>query len=629
MDRVDHPRGGLPVLALLAFAGPLRAASPEPIAAPAPEESLLSEIGVTLSARTPWPQGLGGGYAPLIVEVRNEGELSRGFEIEALSASFGRDILVQGSGRAEVGEVARVELLLPVSAASANRFDVEIEVEGAEDPVLLTDLGTAIKPTNDLYSVIWIAPDGPEAPTDVELTERLSWANTALIQSNSRRRRGFLRNHWESRSETSGKNIQATFVAFEDLPSTVAMYSSLDAVIVDSTRGLPDAQMATLASYARLGGRLVIHGDQALDYALSDPSLAPWIEPRFEVIALGDSAGIYAMGLGSLVINGPENSLRMDPEKVVMLALQSRNTWHQTGSDGDSNPRSFFPSLKVLPSIPGLDDVPYRLYMGLLILFGVLLGPGCFGAAKKLGRPTWLLLLVPATAVVLTVGLVAAALLHQGLDVKTDGVTYAVLDQREHRSSSAEYRELFAGMSAGAGLRPGPGTVAILEEESERNRRDDPTRIEVTWDEGPRLGGDALPVRKACKHEILTDRAERGRLDVRRENGRFVVENGFEAAIEGLLLRDPSGGYHVHAESIPVGATAPLDALDQQSLRASIQKEWPSDFNLDPEGEIPLATYLATTERALFSDDCGVDVGTATGKHRVLGILAMGDEVWR
>lgn len=633
MERTKAWGLGPTALALMAVAMLAPGAGAEPSRAPAiavQEESQLPSLGVTLSARTPWPQGIGGGYAPLIVEVRNEGDAARGFGISAESSSFGRDILVEGSGRAEVGEVARIELLLPISAASANRFDVEIDVEGADDPVLLTGLGTTVKPSNEIYSVVWVAPAGPDSPTDEELTERLKWAEVRTIVSASwGGREAFGGRRGESYSQTTGPNVQASFVAFGDLPASVAAYSSLDAVIVDASQGLPDASMGTLASYARLGGRLIVLGEQSMEYALSNPSLGPWIEPRFEVASLGNSSGIYSMGLGSLALVRSEFPLGLAPDRAVQPVLTVRQTWHETGARGNSKSKSFFPSLDPPPGIPGLDDVPYRLYMGLLILFGILLGPGCFGAAKKLGRPTWLLVLVPATAVVLTVGLVAAALLHQGLDVKTDGLTFAVLDQREHRSSSAEYRQLFAGMSAGAGLRPGPGTVVTLKEEDEWHRRDDPTRMEVSWDGGPLIGGDALPVRKACNHEILTDRAERARLDVRRENGRFVVENGLGSTIEGLLLRDPSGAYFVHAESIPAGATATLSAVPQPSLAVTIQREWPARFSLDPGQEIPGASYLATTERALFSDDCGLEVGTATGKHRVLGILDLGDEVWR
>ena len=229
------------------------------------------------------------------------------------------------------------------------------------------------------------------------------------------------------------------------------------------------------------------------------------------------------------------------PEPAVELALEP-NVCKGDGQPGcfifDLAVPSFGLSLnsKVRSNISivwGFDDlglVPVKAFSLLMFMVACLLGPLNFLLVRLLKRPQLLLLTTPVLATGCTLVIIAYAGFQQGLSVKQGGFAELLLDQRSHRMASRETRAFFAGLVPRDGLRPGLGTNFFPHMPGYGFRY-------VEWrGEGRQISGDLLPARKVSMQSVLTEQAERRRLEVSRSGGEVVVSNGLGASIEALVL---------------------------------------------------------------------------------------------
>jgi len=289
-------------------------------------------------------------------------------------------------------------------------------------------------------------------------------------------------------------------------------------------------------------------------------------------------------------------------------------------------------------SIPGLARLPYRSFAGLLMLFAIVIGPVNFLTVRKRKNPVILLLTIPAIALVTTVALLAYGIYFQGVDVKTASYSVAVLDQREHRSACVESRQFFAGLAPAAGLALGPGTIVhawpLDGSYSSWNRK----RYEVELEGGALLAGDYLPSRRATSQVVAVERAERGRLDVKRSGNALAVDNNLGVGVKHLTVRDPEGRFFVFDGNLAPGASAELQvaerleeldvAIDQILTRTLPLTDHRLTFE-PAKRAIPAGCYLAELERGPFRDDCGIEMSELAGAHVVLGVLPFEPEAWR
>jgi len=268
--------------------------------------------------------------------------------------------------------------------------------------------------------------------------------------------------------------------------------------------------------------------------------------------------------------------------------------------------------------LPGL-DLPYRPLTLLLVLFAVLIGPVNFYVVRRMKKPALLLVSVPSIALLFSLGLFGYGALAQGLDVRAASEAFTLLDQRAHHSSSAEVRTIFAGLSPGPGLVPGPGASA-WREISNGNWRD---QVQCTIDFGANvvLGGNFMPVRTPTRQVLLTDRASRARVDVRPDGDGWIVENALGVGIRTILLRDFDGKWFASTDPIRAGqklrisaGSAPAARLDRTFVFAGL---------FDAETSLlPLGSYSALLDSSPFSDDFGVEARQVDPSfHHVVGIL--------
>ncbi|HUR27705.1 MAG TPA: hypothetical protein VM509_05925, partial [Planctomycetota bacterium] len=318
--------------------------------------------------------------------------------------------------------------------------------------------------------------------------------------------------------------------------------------------------------------------------------------------------------------------LETEPQRTLLRELVTSSR----GRVEDGGAWRLFP---FLPMIPDLFALPLKGFSIFLMLFAVLIGPVNFILVKRTKRPALLLFSIPAIAIVAAVLLFLYGVASQGLGVKIASESFTVLDQREHRASSAEVRMIFAGLSPGAGLLPRPGTscyaIGTLQIDEEiAPIRESSRAFRVDQTDGFVLTGQFIPARTAFLQQILSEHAERARLGVRKKGAAFQVENGLGARIDQLLLRDASGNYYRLAGVLESGGSAELESVGEPDA-TTLETDLAGVLQYDGLDALAPGAYLAQLDRNPFGDECGVTGRPVGGAHHVLGVLALDAEEWR
>lgn len=266
-----------------------------------------------------------------------------------------------------------------------------------------------------------------------------------------------------------------------------------------------------------------------------------------------------------------------------------------------------------------------------MILFAVVIGPVNFYWVSKRKRPVLLLITIPVVALVTTVMLLLYGIFFQGLDVKSASTSIALLDERLHRSACIEDRLWFAGISPGAGLRPEAGTHVHVPTNVDSSPLSSLGRtLEIENPQAPLLSGDYLPTRIPIEHISISERAARGRVELRRDGDAFVISNSLGARIEAFFARDLEGNWHSLDAPLEPGATAKL-ALSSPPSLTLFNDPFPLLGTLRGEevSVFPAGCYLARLDRSPFRDNCGVETTELASDHRLFGVWALEEEAWK
>ncbi|MDA0934999.1 MAG: hypothetical protein O3C51_16240 [Planctomycetota bacterium] len=423
-----------------------------------------------------------------------------------------------------------------------------------------------------------------------------------------------------------------------DLPRTWDGLSGFDLVIADARRGGIDVpSQSLLRDYVRAGGHLLLVGTDALDGGpLADV---------FSGLPLAVGFG-RALGLSSAEAAGfPGN-----PGVVTRLSpwLTSADGALARGARPVSGPLP--PEIYQQLVIPSVGDVPYRAYLAVLLLFGVLVGPVNYMVLRRRRQLGYMLLTVPALGLLTTTILLAYGLLQDGLDLHSASRSLTLLDQVRHEAVSWEGRTVFAGLPPSK-LRPRATTcfdiTAILQ--SEANDQG----IMLEFKDGV-VGGSAIPARTSVTFGVATVGTERARLRFERlEDGALGVLAGDGLLpLEGphhLVMRTAADAYWLQAADGRLLRVEPAEAVDvvRHQLRrfddgvvslASPRALFPLGDHFGeggaaegmrvaagPDG-LPIGCYLAVVARPAALDDLGLG-GEEIGYHLVLGRIGPEDIV--
>ena len=526
----------------------------------------VGDIDVT--ATYVWPETLTRGWFPVHVRLENRGGEARDVGLDAHGGP-GYGIRVRHGVTLAAGASTELELLCEANPFSDSEYSVRVSVGTLN--YQLPQLGPSTYPSGPVSAHV-VVSSSTSAPRFAEWT-----TSVASVRAHEL--------HLVPGVDALSRRSEA--------------YSSLTSVALDLAGGLPDDErLATLLTWVRCGGRLVLFGTGAFSIAREEAALATWMQERFRL----ESGEIDAWSIGHGRLSIAE---RVPFTHSVHLAF-----------------------LTAPPSTPehnvlqlGLDELPVRALTALLILFAILIGPVNFILVKRSGRPTLLLVTVPGIALAASLLLVVYATFAQGLSVRSASSTWTVLDQRGALAMTREVRAIYAGVSPGAGLRPQAGTT-VMPSVARDMQAAYATNRSIDLRDGVLLAGDHLRVRVEQEQRLQTERTSRARLDVRVENGRVVVTNGLGAPVRDIWVKLEDGTVHSHSNWLAEGASAsptPVTMAETPTLGLQLgQRGSPT--------ALPRGTWMGHLERSPFSDDCGLELEELASSHQVLGILATAED---
>ncbi|MCY2961367.1 MAG: hypothetical protein NTY35_14485 [Planctomycetota bacterium] len=571
--------------------------------------------GLRVTISTNWPSTLNRGWQPATVRVANPTGEDRtvGLSFQCYSGP-GTDIVTRNL-RVRAGATEQFEIVLPARAGLSNAYSLTIDAGGRG---FLSGVG-AEKACPGHERVVLVA--SRSGPTTVAVA---GWATDLSAESAPRAPEdasplrvahigGVPISLPAPAAAPAPDHVRVEGIAFENLSALPEAYTSLHALVLDVGDGTPPPRgvVDAISAWVRSGGVLAVYGRGARAFLDKEPALAAWTEPRFRVGG-SDSVATWAAGLGLLLV-AEKDAILSTPAEVAEL-----NTAIETLAPLDRPaPHSTYD----LP-IPGI-EVPFRALTLLLVLFAILVGPVNLILVRRSGRPVLLLLTIPAIAFVFSIGLVVYGAVAQGLDVRATSSSVGVLDQRAHQGSSHERRQVFAGLAAGPGLRPGPGSVVARPAD---DALDWSTRREyrASYDSGLTLSGSWLPVRTPTRFSVGVDRAARARIDVERTADGWKLTNGLETEVKRLVLRDEAGELHLFQGPISAGRVAFAESAspDPDELKR-LAGHGVLAAPLEDGGVLPRAAWIATVGASPLIDPCGLDYEESAGEHLVLGVLAM------
>jgi hypothetical protein len=571
----------------------------------------VADVGFEIDA--PWPARLGKGYFPVFVRLENASGEPR---TVTLSTDRWGGWLPLQQLRREVriapGKRLELELLAPAFHPEGHEGNVvtNVMVE-SEDAASGGNLPPGAKSWYDgTFSALVFRPPGASDIDGGDVETGLS-----AVSGGS------------EPAYVSGRATHQFSVAVEGfrfLPQRWQAYSSLDAVGLDVAGGAPrEEQLAPLLAWVRLGGRLVVMGEGAEARLAEFRSLSDLFEPRFAMTA--GRVTTYAVGLGRVTF--PDEPLSVTPGSGALRSLLDELQRATEAGARDSwvpMPEQWrFADARL--RIPGVDELPLRVFMMLLFAFAVLIGPVNLIFIKRMRRPGLLLLTIPGVSLVASLGILGYGIFSQGIDVKLASRSLTVLDQRRDQASTVEQRAMFAGLTPGHGLRPGPGSTVF----PDGMLIGDGQRFLIEVDErGTELRASYLPVRTEVAQVVMSSAAAQGRLELRASGASIQVTNQLIGAdVQALVLRDADGVWY-HLAELPEGETATLEPLADWSEERGLPSDVAPSATRGPYAELRLVpgTYAARVDVNPFRDDLGLSTTDKQSWHVVYGIF---EEDWR
>jgi hypothetical protein len=391
------------------------------------------------------------------------------------------------------------------------------------------------------------------------------------------------------------------------LPVNWTGFTSLRAVAIGKTEWgqLTDPQRNALTTWVACGGDLILVDGQPSDVIRSMPAETATGPDRI--------VGRHFFGR----VHATTSTVLQETGMPVFLKAvdSSRNqTWslptNGTPDWGSIETRGF--RLR----IPGIDGVPSRVYLSILALFSLLIGPVSFWFLWRRKQRVLLVLTAPIISILFIVLLAGYALAGEGFGVYGRAATFTILDEAMKQATTRTSVSMYAaGMTPSGGMRFSKDAAIFPIGPSGSGSRE---RLTLDLSEGQRYAGGVLQARAPTNFEQVMFRPARERLTFTRGADGYSVLNGLDATLTHLFYRDGDSLYQLVGPLAPGGKqTLTKDVVDPSQVV-------PSDLAirskfLDLMEHQPRGSYLAVLDRSPFWEP-GIPALTERGSfHLVQG----------
>ncbi len=204
--------------------------------------------------------------------------------------------------------------------------------------------------------------------------------------------------------------------------------------------------------------------------------------------------------------------------------------------------------------IPGISGVPVVMFLVLITIFSVVIGPVNYFILARRKQLHLLLLTIPGLAIVTSLLLFGYSAVAHGFSVKARSRSLTFIDQPAQAAVTMSRLSLYAGQAPSGGLRFSRDT-AVLPIWPEHSTFESGN---VDWTESQVLTSGWLRSRTRTQFLTINHRAERGRLEVKPQaSDKLSVTNGFEWGFAKLAVVDESGKLFI-GDNVPAGARIEL-----------------------------------------------------------------------
>lgn len=399
------------------------------------------------------------------------------------------------------------------------------------------------------------------------------------------------------------RNSNCVALPGSSLPSSWIDYSGLDIVSIslDELTKLPKGTRAALIQWTRCGGTLLVTaaGDPETASATSSKlfvgdstsvSTWSWTEPKFEnrnvaQIVHQDTSGgstsistptaspsewpreampfrVSDVGFGKLVLFRAEPFPGTAQDWFWLLkSIGGMPRWDWGKRHGESariGTSDFFLFL-----IPGIGGVPVVMFLVLITIFAVVIGPLNYFVLARRKQLHLLLLTIPALALVTSCLLFGYTIVAHGFSVKARSRSLTFVDQAAQSAVTFSRLSLYAGQAPSAGMQFSRDTAVYpIWPESEQFEAG-----QVDWTNSQNLTSGWLRSRTRTQFLTVGHRTERGRLEVTSPSpDKLTVANGFEWGFEPLVVANEQGRLFV-GKSVSAGASIDLQPATEEELK--------------------------------------------------------------
>ena len=392
------------------------------------------------------------------------------------------------------------------------------------------------------------------------------------------------------------------------LPASWLGYTSTKVVVIGvrEWEALDATQRRAVLTWTACGGNLVLV-DAGLDTLFPDPQTRPIVSGPaadyfFGRVHLLSSSAIQSAGFAD-TLTGIDNAARTPSWQLPLEPVTVAST---TGTGGFRLP------------IPGVNAIPARTYLTILVLFAVLIGPVNHIVLRRRRQQALVVLTTPLIAAVFIGVLAGYVVVVEGFGVRGRVVSFTLLDQANGQAATRAAVSLYAAGGAPSGGLRFPRDVAIF-----------PTPVDgaplpgetLDLSELQQFSSGFLNARTPTNFETLGFRPARERLVFSREGGQIRVSNGLGSTVIRLRFRDGARSYAL-ADPLPGGAAATLrettaSGRDLLGSGDTVLSRFDTVVT-----NLPDRAYFAVLDRSPFWDGGVREIDERSSFHLVLGRFA-------
>jgi hypothetical protein len=390
------------------------------------------------------------------------------------------------------------------------------------------------------------------------------------------------------------------------LPVSWTGFTSVRAVAIGKTEWdeLNDSQKNAMVTWVACGGDLILVDGQVTDLLPSMPIEAAAYPQR--------TVGRHFFGRVHAITS---TTLQTAGMTDVLKALDSRSQAWSLPANGASD-WGAIETRGFRLRIPGIDGIPARVYLSILVLFSVLIGPVSFWFLWRRRQRVLLVLTAPVISIVFIVLLAGYAVAGEGFGVYGRAATFTILDEATKQAATRAAVSMYAaGMTPSGGLRFGRDVAVFTVGTSGTGTRE---RLALDLSAAQQYSSGVIQARAPTNIDQVSFRPARERLTFTRGAEGVSVVNGLDATLMHLVYRDGDAAYRLDAPLSPGGkqtlTRGDVDPKTMVPATLAIGSKFLELVEQQPPG-----SYLAVLDRSPFWEPGVPDLMERGSFHLVLG----------